>query len=133
MGCDIHGWVEFRYGPPSIKGDMQLGWWTALHAGHILTRHYLYFSRFFGVQSDNDEPGAFGDRGLPNKLSAFVEDLYKKYESDYHSPTWCTAKELLTLQSGCEDGDWNVLFQLIFVLASYYGDDNVRLVVWFDN
>ena len=28
--------------------------------------------------------------------------------------------------------DWKILFELMEVLAKYYGDENVRLVVWFD-
>jgi len=29
--------------------------------------------------------------------------------------------------------DWEILFELMEVLAKHYGDENVRLVVWFDN
>lgn len=29
------------------------------------------------------------------------------------------------------DRDWQMLFELMEVLAKYYGDENVRLVVWF--
>ena len=130
MGCDIHGWVEYRF----EYGDGKVSQWhTGIHAGNILDRNYEMFAKIFGVRGENDEEGEFGCRGLPRKLSWRVDEEYKKGAADYHSETHCTAKELFSVQKESEDPDWNVLFVLVFVLTSFYGEDNVRLVVWFDN
>ena len=32
-----------------------------------------------------------------------------------------------------EDGEWKPVWTVMEALASQHGDDNVRLVVWFDN
>ena len=145
MGCDIHIWIETRDGEPGTRG------WN-IAASEALTYHsrdYQLFSWLADVRNDWGGPlyvePLSKPRGLPTDVSAEVGRQIAAWGSDLHSHTYFTAAELFTaawypapcqcfmlwvtaLCATAEKHD-----PLIDARLRYYGTDNVRFVIAFDN
>lgn len=130
MGCDIHLFVEVRYGdqwenvPDDVTpyGDWGIG------------RTYLLFSRLAGVRSDPREPvlPIADPRGTPDDVSPEVREYMDPDDGDLHSRSYFTLTELRA-------ADWSMgleWFRDDFLprIAGLDRDpDNVRIVFAFDN
>ena len=125
MGCNIHGFIEVKVS----AGHYWHGWVRE----PMLDRNYRLFCvlanvRCYGVPSMN-EP-----RGLPKDISCEMEELYKLNDGDAHSCSFWTAKEFLSYTWGdILDHDWLIFYNIMTMLVSSYGEDNVRFVFFFDN
>jgi hypothetical protein len=143
LDIDIHGWVEVN--------DPWTGEWSgAIQIDNIIGRSYQMFSRLFGVpQAGNDGPPLLVvNHSLPMDVSNEVQGLYS---GDSLFPLWINYVQMegLTVFEPLQGSDpdlaanlcaeteispgWSMLFQLMHVLASRYGEIHVRLVVWFSD
>ena len=128
MGCDIHGWVEVKH-----HGVQSFDYKVV--DINFINRNYTIFGYLFGVRGDCEHPIA-PKRGLPSNVSSYVAEESEDYGTDGHSHSWISLKEInnALLKEEIEfTSDWQLLFSLMEKLGNYYGEDNVRLVVWFDN
>lgn len=145
MGCDIHGWVEAR---PFATSKISDDWYSYINAENVLGRNYDMFAKLFGVRLEVVEQRSgqkvisiASQRGLPEygkyqKDSPHVTiDDYREWEGDAHSVSWISYKELqkALLENDFHDDRMKALFEMMTSLSKLYGEENVRLVVWFDN
>jgi hypothetical protein len=125
MGCDIHGFVEVR----------QHNFWEGIINLNYFDRFYHYFCKIGGVRCYDDNPSCETDRGLPEDISIPTKELYKEQKIDAHSETWLTTNEFLKAVK-CVDKSskwWVALESMVRTLETIFGNENVRIVIWFDN
>ncbi|WP_328873947.1 hypothetical protein OHT76_29870 [Streptomyces sp. NBC_00287] len=146
MGCDIHGRVECRSGHGARDYDED-DWDCAIDLELLYHgRNYASFGCLFGVRNGWDCPPLAAGRGLPEDASTPTRRAFD--DPDWHSPSWIGWDELQRADwdvkaSGedpptrrevvLEDERWAPVWEVMRTLAGLYGDDHVRLVVWFDN
>lgn len=122
MGCDIHASAERKF-----DGSWD-GYVFAAGIELDIDRWYTLFGYLAGVRGIEDpivEP-----RGFPSKVSDEVKKDYESWDSDAHTPSWLTFKELKMLPKEFKKEPFYVYLES---LAKLHGEDNVRLVFWFDN
>ncbi len=122
MGVDIQGWVE-------VKNFSE--WRGVILIDHIYyVRDYAVFAFLFGVHYTNVKVIA-KNRGLPNDASQ--ESLTRVPLDSFSTHSWVTWHEIdeSGWQSEHFEVGWQTILSMMKVLASHYGDDNVRLVVAF--
>lgn len=142
MGTDIHGWVE---------KENEREWISIVKIDDLVGRRNEMVSILFGVTHYLDKFEAVAEgRGLPHNIGWYANQDYESWDADAHSPTWILWSELKQVQwletVLLSDGSqisrlqilhkcrgWQLLFETMELFAKYAGDDNVRLVVWFDN
>ena len=119
-------------------------WVPVLQIDYVVGRNYCMFGNLFGVRNYKlFEPIAAG-RGIPDDVSDLVRNDYEGWGPDAHSESFITYKEVKSIdwnekgkvgvkRKKCLTEDWKMVFKVMKFLAREYGDDNVRLVVWFDN
>ncbi len=139
MGVDIYGWVEVQ--DPTTHGmvapSFPLAWNGVIEISHIVERSYNVFGYFFDVHSSLDiEWSVAGRRGLPPHVSQEAETGRMGPPQVWCAQTWITAHEVRAARQ--QDlfempPGWSLLFKLMDDLAAVYGDERVRLVVWFDS
>ena len=141
MGCDIHGWVEitniYKNSPEFIDAIIELPY----------RRNYAWFATLAGVRNSFNLKVLSEPKGLPDKMSIMAELLRAEWKDDGHSYSYLTYKELRGIDwlqlVPYADGPmqltkavgptWFGLWLMLGYLASVYGEDNVRMVFWFDN
>ena len=141
------GWVEVRpllSDPASSRPDKN---WSAVidAGGGLLFGNYHAYGCLFGVANSDFEPLAPG-RGIPEDASERVRQDLAAWDTDAFSPSWVTWAEIKAMdwEEEAADGesrrkdafdsrDWQALFGMMEALAGPggYGDQGVRLVVWF--
>jgi len=155
MGCDIHGWVE-------VKKDY-LDWWIGIiKIDWIADRNYTMFACLANVRNYDNVKPISEPKGIPKDVSDEAKEDIEGWGVDGHSHTWLTWKEIKeydwynnkyyehrvieftkdgikkvkpewkSMKEAISSG-WQLLFDLMERLAKEYGDENVRLVIWFDN
>jgi hypothetical protein len=129
MGCDIHGMVE-------IKAYDDWEYWQGIINLEFLGRYYYLFGL---LGCDRGDENLYPSRGIPENISEFTKLILDEDEATYppHSHTWITYdefKEIIKRLGDTNFGkDWFVLYKMLNVLYVAYGDENVRLIIWFDN
>lgn len=120
MGCDIHAMIEARgkYGWVN-RGDPEID------------RYYALFAVLAGVRSGSDSPEPISDpKGCPPDASSEFEAWLDSWDTDAHSTSWLTLKEMKTAEK-------DILQDLVEKLekAKLEGgsDEDVRLCFFFDN
>jgi hypothetical protein len=139
MGVDCYGWVEVcdpdwhsRDAPTSF-----VGWRAVVKIDDIVERNYRVYGFFFGVHDPTHVYTAVaGRRGLPPHVS---EEVRLEFDNDddaaRSAASWVLWSELKASnwQSTIElTAGWKLLFTLMESLADQYGEQRVRLVIWFD-
>lgn len=134
MGCDIHVHAELKidgkwehYSCPDIK------------------RNYRLFGLMAGVRDYSIQPIA-SPRGLPEDLSVITKIDAARMESDAHSHSYITPKEIVIVEESMDDMNGLTAFKETGWLfgnswAGFvkYPEDNeptiqdIRWVFWFDN
>ena len=137
MGVDCYGWVEVNDPRKHDSGASRTpNWWGAVvRIDDIVDRSYAAYGFFFNVRNHSDSAIA-SRRGLPLHMSESVEAEAEDPDSILTAVTWILWSEILgsnwqasiTLTPG-----WSLLFSMMEHLATHYGSERVRLVVWFDN
>jgi len=128
MGCDIHAKIQYCY---QDGND-----WFDLCDGLDIPRCYELFSYLAGVRQCQGIIPIYEPRGLPPGEEDW--QLSKIYGRDGHSHSYCTFKEFMEGQ----DANWileneligyTLWFNIFKLTARYYGEENCRLVFFFDN
>jgi hypothetical protein len=137
MGVDCYGWVEVcdpQWHYPKAPTSFE-GWKAVVKIDRIVERNYRVYGFFFGVHDPTHlyTPLA-GRRGLPRHVS---EEVWQEMDDDATLPaaSWVSWSEIKACnwQSAIElTAGWQLLFTLMESLADQYGEQRVRLVIWFD-
>jgi hypothetical protein len=126
MGTDIMGWVECRR---KLIDDET--WEAVLNLDFVyLGRDYQAFGRLFGVRNTTKVQPIAAKRGLPADSSSQVKK--EAAASGFYAHSWISWQELKTSEWEA-DQYWQPLMKVLEILASLYGEENVRLVVWFED
>ena len=126
MGTDITGWIECRR---KLIDDET--WDPVINLDYVyLGRDYKVFGYLFGIRNIAKVQPLAAKRGLPPDSSSQV-----KIAADsigFYAHSWISWRELKA--SGWEaDVYWQPMVKVLEILAGLYGDENVRLVVWFED
>jgi|SRR6185369_1990434 len=127
MGCNSHLAIEVR--PYKHSPEHWYLWGKDLAE----CRWYWLYGKMAGVRGD-DSP-VVEPRGFPEDVSPDFNDDWGN-DSGYHTPTWLKPSEFFKCLDGAEGGipwEWAAIFSLLKSLQTDLGDDNVRLIVAFDN
>ena len=167
MGCDIHLHVETRnrkydvdWSHCSFHGDFSCRNYKMFAAlnnvrndfgikplenrGIPSDLSYLTFSKYYlsvddNIISNDTISSNKADECVKHGISKLITRYSHRYISnpDFHSPNWCTTKELSecydkVFKDGEVDVDWLALIGYMEMLESEE-DYEVRAVFWFDN
>lgn len=128
MGCDIHATIEYeKY--RKERPDVNI-WWRGLAKDFAIDRWYDLFGHLAGVRREGEIEPIVPPRGVPTDASFEFKEEYEKWDSDAHTPSWLTFAELKKLPDEFKD---EMFYKVMELAAERYGDDNVRLVFFFDN
>ncbi len=131
VGTEIHGYVEINTEPDKGFDD---NWCDIVNIGVLGERNYDLFGSLFGIRvSESCEPIA-GNRGIPKNTS---DKELSNHSESLIGHTWVLWSELEEFfpkfEIHPELKGWIFIFQSMAGLASIYGSESVRLVVYFDN
>lgn len=140
MGCDIHGWVEWKPDDPAYGGR-----WVGV--GQLTKygneRNYKRFAALAGVRGEGPEAN-----GAPDDMSDSTRfDMMENWAGDAHSSCWFPLSVACMLWSGTEGAYPRTGTDAEMVTRYhdnpeylYFGIENVmqsmshyRVVCWFDN
>ena len=123
MGCDIHAHAERTF---DERWDADL----IFHSGGELDieRWYELFGYLAGVRGENDP--IVLPKGFPVRVSEETKESYDDWDSDAHTPTWITFKEMKKLPKKFKGEPF---YKYMEALAKLHGESNIRMVFWFDN
>lgn len=151
MGCDIHGCLEYNYNKRWTHKEKEKTpiWEHLMNTGMFMDRNYKLFGDLFGVRKYDEAPIIIGLRGIPKDWLVGPDDSkslehagYRDYVeggADWHSPSWAFWSELKGYFSTANPAyttlgnDWIMLADMMRLFAKRYGENDIRLVVWFDN
>lgn len=97
MGCDIHSHAERK----NVRGE-----WEKIDGLEPFDmRNYSVFAFLAGVRNYSAIEPIAQPRGVPEDASQKVAEDYKDWDSDAHSASWLSVKELEDFDYGtpCED------------------------------
>jgi len=138
MGCDIHATLE--YDKWKLKRPEDSHDWWAFAKDIDIDRGYYFFGILAGVR--NDEINSIAPpRGVPTNASFEFKQEYEDWGADAHTPSWVTFEELRAWKHTTpklefdpeKDMKEQDFYKVMEMLAERYGDENVRLVFFFDN
>jgi hypothetical protein len=95
MGCDVHGYIEFRQ-----SGRM---WWGIIEIDVIVGRNYDMFGSLFGVRNYANFKPLFADRGCPKDASITVEEQKKNWGDGAHGWSYMTFTDILDFELSLGD------------------------------
>lgn len=133
MGCDIHLFVETRIdgqwhpkAPPPSKDFCDFGRvrWDFMRSGAA-------FDLMAGAGKDRTVTPLAEGRGIPADLSDEVRSFYDPDDVGEFLHTHFTLAELRTLSG--KEGNIDRLIQRIDSVCAGLSDNDVRLIMWFDN
>ena len=145
MGCDIHLSIEYRYPYEMVDGKANMSQWWCWGEDITGVRDYEMFGYLAGVRSHPSEiPPIIIPRGIPKDIGHRIKDKIDEFGTDGHSHTWMTPKEYslaCTLNQlrdpeetyGAVAKEWIILREVLNTLEKHFGNDNVRLIMFFDN
>lgn len=145
MGCDIHAFTETRDAngnwvshsrPTASEYEGEVDY---LPQSPGVSRNYWLFGTLAQVRCE--WPWSFDRKGFPEDASPEVAADYERWDSDAHSPSYLTRRELqekateLLISSEAEALDnAGYLREVIADMPPHDGDpEDQRLVFWFDN
>jgi len=139
MGCDIHSHIEVK-----IKGK-----WHYYDEVNI-SRNYRLFSRMADIRNEENIIPLSTPKGLPKDITFMTKLKSDYWDTDGHSHSWLSSKELFYLEEWIERN--KILPDLAhkgFFFGSTFsgwikypedtirlrelGVEDFRLVFWFDN
>ncbi len=126
MGTDITGWIECRR---KLIDDET--WDSVINLDFVyLGRDYNAFGYLFGIRSTAKVQPIAAKRGLPLDSSPQVKKAAASI--GFYAHSWITWQELKASEWEA-DVYWQPTVKVLEILAGLYGDENVRLVVWFED
>lgn len=148
MGCDIHGWIEWKPTDPAYGGR-----WVGVRplTGNADDRNYERFAALAGVRGDGPEA-----LGAPEDVSDTCRMEIERWDGDGHSHSYLPLPAALMIWKGTEhlldgkiyrhheesDGRYDARCRQFTESPEYYyfGVVNepprlaeMRVVFWFDN
>ena len=162
MGCDIHCYAERKNkdGKWEIVGNVKKeeDGWISIDYEPYHDRNYNLFDILANVSNETEFAGyetgegfnpISNPKGVPSDASEEYASLYEQWDSDGHSHSYLTLRELLdydwtqTTQiqglvdikySQCVDSFLSdTIFELLKLAGGTKGIDNIRIVFFFDN
>lgn len=146
MGCDIHASIEYEHYKLNAerKKIEHREWWISFCTNIDIDRGYYLFTLLAGVRDIELRPIISPPRGMPESVSYEFKKWLKEWDADAHSTSWVTFKELqdwkatnlkeLKLEYNPEENmKQQDFYKVLELLGNKYGDENVRLVFFFDN
>ena len=131
MGTNIIGYIEIN----SIKESDEDIWFEIIKIDVVAERNYEIFGSLFGVRSAPEANTLAASRGIPTNTSNSSSLVCKL--NAYVGHTWANWRELKLaknlISSNPESSGWGFIFKSMEILSKKYGEENVRLVVAFDN
>lgn len=140
---DIEGWIEVDF---SFNGHGE--WEDFAEIKHLADRAYGLFGSSFGVRNAAEFIPLAANRRIPRDASLTVKNRQEPLNCN---PSWILWSEIeqvdwqergarvyppdeqpLTREQAVTPG-WRIIFAIMEALASRYGGEYVRLVVWFDS
>lgn len=98
-----------------------------------IMRHYDLFAVLAGVRNYGDRQLPISSpRGLPPDVSSLIQKASDRWDSDGHSHSYLTLRELLANKERL-DGMALVLEGMRALVTGPVTPDDVRMVFWFDN
>lgn len=118
MGCDIHGWVEKK----TDKG------WVGIAELKDGERNYGRFTMLAGVRGDGPDP-----LGIPDDASQTTEHFIEEWGDDGHSHSFIPLTEAAQIfaATAFNSASKDPIYDHFGVDGD--GEQNYRLVFWFDN
>jgi len=152
MGCDIHSYVEVkRNGQWEKVGNIFRGYYDEdeLIDEPFYYRSYGLFGFLADVRNYSVVPVISQPKGIPSDISTEVKKELEEWDSDAHSLSCLTLKELLDFNYDQKFIDMRAISdapkisvkdflgekfsKLISQLQTLGDPENVRVVFWFDN
>jgi len=146
MGCDIHMSIEYRFAySNNVEGNNKMSDWWCWGKDITGVRDYDMFGYLAGVRNHPaDISPLIKPRGVPKDIGYELKEKIEEYGSDGHTHTWMTPKEYSMACSlnqvkdigGPYDDvakEWIILREVLNTLEKHYGENNVRLIMFFDN
>jgi len=137
MGCNIHGYLEVREYPDSKTPS-----WKATYEIQY-DRSYRFYAVLAGVRNGTVLQPISKPKGLPHDVSRGAKYESEQMGRDGHSHSYLNAQELRDYDWTRPIGDQPIIEQipvvhralllLVRYCAKHYGEENVRIVFWFDN
>lgn len=139
MGCDIHAHIEIK-----VRGE-----WYYYNELNI-NRNYELFEKMAGVRGEI-ENAIDKPRGLPKDISFMTKLKSDLWDTDGHTHSWLSGKELAELEEWTEKKEfqerYNPIFDYLFGNSfsgwfkypedqkreRSFGIEDFRLIFWFDN
>lgn len=139
MGCDIHATLEYDKFYIKYK-EKKKDWWGFAKSIDI-DRSYYFFTILNGVRDIGLRPIIAKDRGVPKDASFEFREELEDANGDAHSPSYVSFKELKEwkpenpeiVEFDPTEFRQEDFYQTMELLAKKYGDENVRLVFFYDN
>jgi hypothetical protein len=135
MGTDMDGWVEYGVSGPSPQTTE---WFPVISLSCLPSRDYDLFARLFGVRNRAGISPIAANRGIPPDVSFTVQKALRQiadapYRDECYGYTWISWNKIVALHcaEGARDEEWKLLFEMMALLARNYGNEYVRMVVWF--
>lgn len=122
MGCDIHATIEQRLGEKS-------NYWFNAARNIEIDRCYELFGYLAGVRDETVQP-IIQVRGLPDDISHEAKAEYEEMSVDAHTMSWILFSEIKKLPDKFKEEPFYVTME---AFAKNYGENNVRMVFFFDN
>lgn len=133
MAWNIDGWLEINETGDSDAWMVLVELDENLDAG--LDREYGILSSFFGVKAKESEKAIAANRGLPENVSTEIRKHSDSCAGSVHGHTWINYQEIV--DSDCQTDSlcdsWKTILACMARLAEEYGNENVRMVIWFYN
>lgn len=131
MGTNIIGYIEIN----SVSESEEDIWFEITKIDVLAERDYEIFAQLFGVRSETQIAAIAASRGIPKSTSNPSSLTCPKNTFVGHS--WANWSELKSVRSLIESNGealgWQFIFQSMELLSKRYAENNVRLVVAFDN
>ena len=115
-------------------------WYMQLMTDRMIVGGNTYaWQRLFGIDGDVNATAIAVARGIPLDASYTVAQKYRSLfddpnlTDDYFGASWVLHAELQPFAEEimCFHQGWQTLYRIMDALADLFGNQNVRLVVWF--
>ncbi len=144
MGCNSHLYIERRTDWPA-RGEYPAGHrWDCWGFDISEERWYYLYGALAGVRGDTAP--IVQPRGIPSDLSPEVAEAFDSWGPDFHTPTYLYPQEFKAamddvrraMKENGGDGEidsktWLAVEGTLLLLEKLYGNENVRIVIAFDN
>jgi hypothetical protein len=131
MGTNIIGYVEIN----TIRFSKENLWFDIIDISVIAEQDYSIFGLLFGIRNNINTRPIAKNRGLPNDSINSKSKNFIGEDKIGHS--WINYKEIKNniniIPLNEFTWGWKFIIDSMDKLSSHYGEENVRLIVVFDN